>query len=83
MALVGTGAGTDTKDALDKADTAKSSIDLVPSNTAGTRNGGWNYKSPFTTNGATTNVASTIPDYLGSTNALDASTNIFLAYYEL
>lgn len=83
LALVGTGAGTDTKDALDKADAAKSSIDLVPSNSAGTRSAGWNYKSPFTTNGATTNVASTLPDYLGSTAVADATTNIYLAYYEL
>lgn len=62
---------------------ATSSIDLVPSNTAGARAPATNYGSPMDGTAAITNLASTFPTDLGSTSAGDAGTPIYNAYVGL
>lgn len=62
---------------------ASSSIDLIPSNTAGARAPATNYGSPMDGTAGITNLASTFPTDLGSTSAGDAGTPIYNAYVGL
>ena len=82
ISQVGT-SGTDTSDALTKADTAMNDIDIIPDNSAGGRVAAFTYGSPFNAAGPGGTVSSTFPDDLGSTDMADAGTKVYNAYVEV
>ena len=80
ISAVGT-SGTDTSDALTKADTAMADIDLIPDNTAGGRVSAFTYGSPFDGAAPGSTISSTFPDDLG--DSTDAGTKVYNAYVEV
>lgn len=60
--------------------TVRTSIDIIPSNSAGNRAAALNYNTPMDGTSAASLLASTFPADLGSTNAADTFTPLYIAY---
>lgn len=71
--------GAVTSDSNTKAGTAKGDVDLIPDNTPGGSVSSFNYGSAFDSS-SPSNIASTFPGELGSTNILDTGTQIYDTY---
>lgn len=56
-----------------------SNIGSLPTGVAGGKIGPATYNTPFNVNGATATIPSTFPDSLGSTNAADSSSAVYLS----
>ena len=82
LADVGT-SGATTSSAITNAGTAKTNIDNIPTGSSGGKMSSFTYGSPLNVNSPGSTIQSTYPDSLGSTNALDAGSKVFLAYYEI
>jgi hypothetical protein len=59
---------------------AKTAIDQLPTGTAAGKYAAYNYKTPFDSAAATLTLPSKMPNDLGSTNAADSSSAIYIAY---
>lgn len=60
--------------------TVRTSIDNIPSNSAGSRAAGLNYNTPMDGTSTTSLLPSTFPADLGSTNIADSLTPLYIAY---
>jgi len=60
--------------------TASTAISIIPNGTAGQRSDPIVYLSPFDLSAATTNLQSNLPADLGSTNAADSATPLYISY---
>jgi len=72
--------GAVTSDSNTKAGTAKGDVDLIPNNVAGGSLSSFNYASAFDSSAPGSNIASTFPGELGSTNVLDTGTKVHDLY---
>lgn len=72
--------GAVTSDSNTKAGTAKGDVDVIPDGSAGGSVAAFNYDSAFDVSSGGTNIPSTFPNDLGSTNILDTGSKIYDTY---